>query len=322
MIKASMLLSCILLVTVGCSKVSYDKVPSSQKAGPPDASPDTFSKLDFCPELDYDFELSGKMISFELVSASNVKFGFNLLTQFFQGLQAHMQVKKAELMSEWQFSEVFRKDVAAYVQAQNKQTYKDGGIGIDFIKFGVDVGYAKQTSLAELVSSQIAEVMRKGHEKIKTLPWRAPIIKVAKNGELLVNRGFTANIKVGDTFTITPVEYDWQGEVCNSTVYKHPTATTNPVIAKVTHVESGYSYLQLETPEDKLLPIEPGDWITLAKPLQEGRKQLKKKLRFKGLAEYALMDGNSKPISFVPLFTDSIGSQASGSDYYVESDKK
>lgn len=224
---------------------------------PSGISAKVFSKVATCMVNMPQAVISTDIINFELTMATGATIGL----PSFGGLSGAFDIKKATLtMSMNALDPLIPGHVKAATTSKANRFETNISAQINLGGFAIGPRAYFKSDLAGVVN----KAMENGVSDLKKQfdqaePWFA-MVKKNCDKAILINGGSTSDVglQVGDVLEIHNVWYDWEGEVCNSTLRSTMQATPmgSPVaVAQVTIVGDTMSQAHIiEQTADKILP--------------------------------------------------------------------
>ncbi|HEX4924895.1 MAG TPA: hypothetical protein VFV50_12455, partial [Bdellovibrionales bacterium] len=88
----------VLVFATGCAQWHTDGQTQSQSGQPPQSQPENPPVVEKCAIDTVDYRLDTHVLGYEFVDEFNLKFGYNIVNEFFKALEVEIPLKKAQIV--------------------------------------------------------------------------------------------------------------------------------------------------------------------------------------------------------------------------------
>jgi len=231
-----------------------------------------------------DYRIYGSVLSYEMVSNSNIMIGFNQnQTHGGFGLGAQFGVRVNNL-SVQMYAALISKDMgqdqynlitAPLANERSRDT--DGKVNIGLNQIGLGYSWYNNTPLSTITERALSKGVADMKNEILKTTWSTKILDIrdaATGGSLgdtgyIVKGGHNINLKKGDQLHFFEDQTMWSGKPCESDFYGYSRRNRNPIaVGEVAHVDNTVSTIVILKRYDGR-DIKPGWRVELHKRVEE-----------------------------------------------------
>ncbi len=309
--KSLSIVLALSLALMGCNKlqsdVSFEKVPEDPVAK---------LKQRSCEWDPADYELRAHLLAFEMTNNTDVSFGFNLISKFFEAFSIKFKVKKGQMTFRMDLTKPQdTKNIIKSTMAAGEYSKKEIGFTIDFGAIQTGLNTSSAIPLTTLVERGLTNTLNETKNELAQLPleWATHVSEV-QNGVARIPVGLLAGVRKGDEFFIYNVEAQWDGTPCASNYYgEYKSPNYAVAIGTVVDLNETTAFLQISEEKEE---IGIGSRVEISK-LTGNRTTLQKSIRIVGVsAEPVTLDNGSK-INLLPYVSEIIKPVVSKGGFYL-----
>lgn len=271
------------------------------------------------PECEIDtaeYELSTKILAYEVVDTTDVKFGFSLLSGFLKAFGLSLKSSKGQMTLAMDAVDGLQPQVtlaSALGGAESKGT--EFKAEIDLVRLFFDINYYYQTPLSKLTEKGLSDTFSKVSKQLNAIqtPWQTNVFLKPTEEVLIVPVGTLAGVKVGDEFKIYNVNYAWSGTPCASQLMMKLKTTPEPIaFAKAEQVEKNATSLRI-TKKSNVEDVRQGAVVEVVKTSQA----LKRSLRLGSMSSGKIIIGDKNEFNILSYTQEQIKSVVINNGFYI-----
>ncbi len=207
-----------------------------------------------CVLSNSDYTLDEQLQDFEIVSQTNVDFGFNLLSGLINAFGLNIQTKSGQMTMVFTLHPTLApENVAANSTGTASMSSNSFSFNLGIWQIGVNASYFYQTPLSTLTGNTIKNGLSNlrsnfnANNSASSAAWSTHVVWADNNaGQYVIPDGSIAGIHLNDQFAFYNVQYLWQGAPCESNLITAKRTTLLPVaLATVVQVDPNSAVLQI-----------------------------------------------------------------------------
>jgi hypothetical protein len=249
--RKNFLLILVLITASGCAQWHSDGQPQVQAETPIQSQP-TPPVVEKCVVDTVDYVLNTHVLGYEFVDEFNLKFGFNILNDFFNALEVEIPLKKAQIVLSMNLFKPM--NMRAPISAAIEKAFDLNlifKVKIDFGQIVLNPEYYYQTPLLDLSHKALDKTFEAVRTPLKdtNANWTSWVTLRPSYDEVVIEAGALAGVEKGDQFKIFNVEHLWEGQPCHSDYVMARKTSREPIaVARAERVTDHYTLLRFVAP--------------------------------------------------------------------------